>query len=303
MSRCRGGGRMGGKAMSTVDIFADFDSSPYMTAPQLPLQTLVTLSKALSAAMPGDAPPYVQAARNAMDATAQASQDEMVVRLRETNEAALTNDLDLDNALDGLWTLLRDRLRGWLRYQRPGLDFLIDDDELALDFANVRAKAERAQALSVRVFGEGKLDMLSRRYPEQSQLMATLLQLVEADDLDEDLLELAGEELLPILRRCQRAYAVMVERRSVKRTGSRADLRSLRAKLQRRIVTYNTLVLTLLNEDEPDSRAVVEQALLPMITMRTSRGGRGEDEDPADEDDNAAGDAQDDAQNDAQDDA
>ncbi|KIG11770.1 hypothetical protein DB30_02548 [Enhygromyxa salina] len=43
----------------------------------------------------------------------------------------------------------------------------------------------------------------------------------------------------------------MIDRRSGKDPTSRADLRTLRAKLQRRIVRYNTLVLTMHDEANP----------------------------------------------------
>jgi hypothetical protein len=229
----------------------------------LPLQTLVVLSNALSSRMPGDPPAYVAAAELAMRECVDESEAAMVIRLREDNEASVSADLELDNALDGLWALLRDRLRGWARYERPGLNVLIDDDKLLVDFEAVRAKATRARELSVQLFGEGALDMLNRSYPEQSQLMANLLGLIASDDLEDELLDLAGEELLPIIARCQQLYEAMVDRRSGKDTTTRADLRTLRFKLQRRIVRYNALVLTMLDESKPETRDLVEAALQP----------------------------------------
>jgi hypothetical protein len=257
--------------MPPPDPFASFELAPYQAAPQLPLQTLVVLTRALSSRMPGDAPAYVVAAEQDMSAVAGESEAAMVVRLRESNEASLTADLDLDNALDGLWSLLRDRMVGWARFERAGLDALLDDDELAVDFEAVRAKATRARELAGQLFGEGSLDMLSRTYPEQSQLMANLLGLIKTDELEDELLELGGEELLPIIQRCQTLYEAMVDRRSGKDTTSRADLRSLRAKLQRKIVRYNTLVLTLLDEAKPETQQLIEDALQPMITLRVQR--------------------------------
>ncbi|WP_146157692.1 hypothetical protein [Enhygromyxa salina] len=221
--------------------------------------------------MPDDPPAYVAAAELAMREVVGESEAAMVIRLRQDNEASVSADLELDNALDGLWSLLRDRMRGWARYERPGLNVLIEDDELAVDFEAVRDKATRARELSARLFGAGSLDMLNRSYPEQSQLMANLLELIETDELADDLLELAGEELLPIIQRCQELYEAMVDRRSGKDTTTRADLRVLRVKLQRRIVRYNTLVLTMLDEAKPETRDLVEAALQPMITLRPQR--------------------------------
>ncbi|KIG12568.1 hypothetical protein DB30_01231 [Enhygromyxa salina] len=258
-----------------MDPFASLELTPYQTAPQLPLQTLVVLSNALSSRMPDDPPAYIAAAELAMREVVDESEQAMVIRLRQTNEVSVSADLELDNAIDGLWSLLRDRLRGWARYERPGLNVLMEDDDLVVDFEAVRAKATRAGELSVRLFGEGSLEMLSRSYPEQSQLMANLLELIESDDLADDLLDLGGEELLPIIQRCQALYESMVDRRSGKDTTSRADLRVLRSKLQRRIVRYSTLVLTMLDESKPATRELVEAALQPMITLRPQRSGAG----------------------------
>ena len=111
-----------------------------------------------------------------------------------------------------------------------------------------------------------------RTYPEQSQLMANVLDLIKNDDLEDVVLEVGGEELLPILRRCQSAYEAMVDQRATKDAGSRTNLRTARARLQRRIVTYNNLLMTMLVEDDPQTLVLVESALEPMITMHTQLG-------------------------------
>jgi len=167
--------------------------------------------------------------------------------------------------------LVRERLQGWERYIRPGLDFLVGDPELAVDFEEVRERATRAHELARKLFGEGPLEMLSKPFPEQSQLMANLLRLIDEDQHSPAMLELCGDELLPILQRCQVEYAAMVDRRSGAESGSRVDLRSVRAKLGRRIVNYSTLMLTLIDEDAPASINKVETALLPMVLLRTRR--------------------------------
>lgn len=137
--------------MTTLDIFASFDPTPYQTAPHLPLQTLVILSNSLSSRMPDEAPAYVQIAQQEMHAVVEQSEDAMVIRLRETNEVSVTDDLNLDNAVGGLWMLFRDRLRGWARYEHVGLDFLEQDAELEVDFAAVRKKASRARDLTTQL--------------------------------------------------------------------------------------------------------------------------------------------------------
>jgi putrescine aminotransferase len=64
----------------------------------------------------------------------------------------------------------------------------------------------------------------------------------------------------------------MVDRRSGGESRARTDLRTLRSKLQRRIVRYAGFVLTMLDESKPESRELVEKALQPMITLRPQRG-------------------------------
>jgi hypothetical protein len=266
------------------DPFATFDPTPYQTAPQLPLQTLVVLGKTLASRVPGDVPAYVEEGKSAMLAVVAEAEAAMVIRLRESNEARLTADLNFDNAIDGLWALLRERLKGWSRYERPGLDVLLHDKALKVDFEEVRIKAARAGVLATQLFGEGTLEMLSKPWPEQSQLMANVLRLIETDKLDEGLLELAGDELLPIIAHCQTLYVAMVDRRSSQTSSSQADLRGLRAKLQRAIVRHNGLMMTLMNPAKPGTRGMVEQALEPMITLRPQSNGSGGVEEPVDAD-------------------
>ena len=103
-----------------IDTLAAFDPTPYLTAPQLPLQTLAVLAKALSNRLPGDAPPYLVSADQAMQATTEEAETAMVVRLRETNALRVAADLNLDNAVDGVVGLARDRLQGWERYTKTG---------------------------------------------------------------------------------------------------------------------------------------------------------------------------------------
>ncbi len=272
--------------MLTRDPFATFNPTPYLTAPQFPLHTLAVLSKALSRRMPGDPPVFVAQAEVSMRTMTEDAEQVMVARLRETNKGQLKLDLALDNALDGLWSLSRERLLGWARYERPGLDFLVTDEKLELNFEEVRAKARRAGELARKLFGEGPLEMLSKSYPEQAQLMANVLRLVKHDGLEAELIELSGEELLPILRRCQVAYVDMVDRRAGDASKARTDLGVARQLLGRQIVQYNTMVMAMLDIEKPQTQALVETALLPMVAMRKMFGkkpGAGEAELPLSE--------------------
>ena len=116
-----------------IDTLAAFDPTPYLTAPQLPFaRPSAVLAKALSNRLRGDAPPYLVSADQAMQATTEEAETAMVVRLRETNALRVAADLNLDNAVDGVVGLARDRLsRAGSATPRPGSrHFLVADPKL-----------------------------------------------------------------------------------------------------------------------------------------------------------------------------
>jgi hypothetical protein len=257
--------------MAIVDPFATFDESPYRTAPQLPLHILVILVNALSKRMPESAPEFVQDSEKKMRDTAIKAAKAMVVRLRESNEVSLTADLMLDNAMDGLFTLLRDGLRGYRAYERPGLDFLLKEPDYQGLLEDAREKARKAGELLIKLFGDGNLDMLKREFPEQAALMTNVINLIDEDQHEPDLLEVSGDELFPLIRRVHQEYLAMVDRRTTADSASKADLKAARHKLQRHIVGYAAMVLQMLDEEKPATLEIVETALRPMITMRVGR--------------------------------
>lgn len=265
--------------MSMFDPFLSFDTTRYQTTPKLPLQSLIVLSKALGSRVPGEAPPYVQEAADEMRTVAKEAAHAMVIRLRETNAVVLAFDLALDNAMDNLITLMRDRLRGWSRYQRSGLDFMLADPNFEGQLKAAREKAELAASLLTKLFGDGNLGLLSRPWAEQSQLTTNLLDLIDQDGHEDDLLEVSGLELLPIIRRVNTEYAAMVDRRASVASSSDANFRVERVKLQRQIINYANLVLSLVKAGKPETIPMVETALEPLITMRpaTTTGGAAEE--------------------------
>lgn len=254
----------------TNDPFSSFEPTRYQTVSNLPLQTIVSLSKALEAAAPEDAPAHVEQVKDLLHDASEEAEDAMIVRLREDNEGGANADQTLDIAVDPLWSLLRRRLADWGVYVREGLDFLEDDPEAPpdVDIEELRDKATRARKISERLFGNGGLTFVQRPYPEQAQLMANVLGLIDTDKLEEEIVELTGPELLPMLRHCQIRYEHMVQARAMRLNGSAADLRTLRARLRRLIIRYAGAVITMLDESEPESLDVVESALLPMLTIR-----------------------------------
>jgi hypothetical protein len=265
--------------MSTsTDPFADFDFTRYNSVANLPLLTMVSLVKSLVVVTPEDCPAHVESLVKQLDKTATQAELAMIVRLREDNEGDGPADLALDNVVDPLWSLLRQRLGGWAVYARGGLDFLehADDLPLELDIETLRDKTARASEISERLFGRDGLRFVQRPYAEQAQHMANVLGLIDTDELGEELIELTGPELLPMLRHCQARYERMVQARSVRDIGSAADLRTLRDRLRRLVIRYAGAVITMLDESAPETRDIVEAALMPMLTIRsTSRPAQG----------------------------
>lgn len=213
--------------MAIYDPFAAFDESPYRTAPQLPLQTLVILVNALVGRMPVSAPQNVKDQREKMRAAAIVAAKAMVVRLRETNQVTLAGDLALDNAMDGLFTLLRDGLRGYRAYERPGLDFLLKEPDYQGLLEDAREKARKAGELLTKLFGDGNLDILKREFAEQAALVTNVINLIDEDQHEGDLIEVTGDELFPIIRRVHTQYLAMVDRRT--RTTPRGPISRPRA--------------------------------------------------------------------------
>lgn len=251
-----------------------FDPTPYQRTPQLPLRGLCTLAETLAALTPPLAPAYIEVAASAMLALVEAAQAAMLERMREADEATMVADTVLDNAIDGLWRLLRDSLRRWSSYAHAGLDWLDEDAAAdALGVEQLRAHGERAAQLERRLFGAEGIESLKRRYPEQLQIMGSWLELIAAEQLEQELVELSDPYLLPILRRAQEHYAAMVQRRASKNSRARADLRVVRAQLQRAIGSYAALVLTLVDPEKPSSVELVEAALRPMVNLRAGRSG------------------------------
>jgi hypothetical protein len=256
--------------MPTHDPFQNFDASRYQAVPILTLQSTITLSKALQAATPKNAPARVLTLATLLKNTTAEAEAAMIIRLREDNQGAATTDILFDGTVDSLWSLLRDRLAGWTVYGRSALDFLDEDPSapIEVDITKLRGKAARAEDIGARLFGIEGLKFLLRPFIEQSQLMANVLGLIDADKLEADVLELTGPELLPLLRHCQRRYEAMVQSRAMREGGSSTDLRLHRTNLRRYIARYATAVLNMLDETDPEhTLEIVETALMPMLTI------------------------------------
>lgn len=248
----------------------EFDPTPYLTLPRMAVVELLTLVDALHALMPEGSWPEVEIAAKRMLTASEEAQATMVERIRENGRYS-KEDVVFDGFVDGVWGLCRDRLTGWARYLNEGRSRLAEDKELIVDLEALEERAERAATIVDLLFADG-LDLLRRNYNEQAQLMANLLGVIEAEELDGELDELIGDELLPILRACQRRYEVMVNERLARdKNATIGDLNEHRSMISRYVYLYINAVIGTLNQAEPNTVESVEAALLPIINVRLGR--------------------------------
>lgn len=98
--------------------------------------------------------------------------------------------------------------------------------------------------------------------------MASLLRLIDEDGYDPDLAELVGAEWVTVLRICQIQYEAMIDDRLARERGKNLSLSKSRSKLRRMISAYNTAIVTLLDDDVPETLDIVVAALRPMVRIR-----------------------------------
>jgi hypothetical protein len=279
--------------------FETFDPSPYQRTPRLSVMRALALGRALLELRPESGSSQLDRIADKLERLVSEGEATLTTRRRESIPADHAIEITLDGAADALWTTLRNGLDHWSVFEHPGLVGMLQAhgrrSSTAVALAQARKKAERARELSGRLFGADGLAFLRLPYPEQALSMASILRLIEEDGLAPSIDALAGPEVMVALVACQVQYEAMVKTRMSRVGRKSAHLGQLRGKLQRAIARYTNAVLTLLDEDEPESLDVVLTALQPVEVLRarvsrgTSRssGGAGDprlEEDEAEED-------------------
>lgn len=269
-------------AMQTI-TFESFDPSFYQRMGRLDIIEVLALCRALLELCPKGVSAQLDRIADKLAQLVSEGEAMLTARRRESVPSDHSFEMWLDALADSLWSLLRNRLDGWGVFEHRAMTGVLQAharrSSVAVALSLARKKAERARALSVRLFGAEGLAFIRLPYPAQAQSMASILRLIEEDDLAFDIDELAGPEIMIALVACQAQYEAMVKARL-----SRADRRSvhfgiLGGKLRRLLARYVGAVLTLLDEDDPESLDVVVAALQPIEVLRTqlSRGvGRSE---------------------------
>lgn len=253
----------------TID---SFDASMYQRLPPMTLEHALALGGALLERVPQEAPSHVLRTRERLRAVVLEGREALTIRLRERPPAYTKDEVALDTAADALWATLRSRLEAWRAFEHAALGATKGAasrrNRTATMLAGAAKKAERARCLLERIYGPRGLAFLQTSYFEQCEAMSALLRLIEEDDLTADLTELAGEEWMVALTLVQGRYEAMVQKRMGRSRGNSGDLNRLRLRLHRSILRYNTAILTMLDEDDPESLEIVTEALRPLAIVR-----------------------------------
>ena len=83
------------------------------------------------------------------------------------------------------------------------------------------------------LFGTEGLSFTKTQFPEQAQAMASILRVIDKDELEAEIDELCGSESLILLRACQPRYEAMVEARLTRDARKSADLGKVRGAVMR----------------------------------------------------------------------
>lgn len=258
-----------------IITFDNFDPSYYQRMGRLDAIEALALGRALVETRPIDASPQIDRIAERLDQLVSEGEDMLTARRRESAPIDHSMETVLDPLADSLWGTLRTRLDAWSVFEHRGMASVLQAhgkrSATAVALARARDKAERARALSSRLFGAEGLAFIRLPYPAQARSMASILRLIEEDGLAPVIDEVAGPELMVALVACQAQYEEMVKARM-----SRADRKSgnfgvLVGKLRRVLARYVNAVLTLLDEDEPESLDLVVAALQPIDFYRSQQ--------------------------------
>jgi hypothetical protein len=263
--------------MSSIS-FENFEPSLYQRMGRLDVLEALALGRALVELRPEDQSPQLDRIADKLERLVSEGEAMLTIRRRESVPMDHSADLSLDALADSLWGTLRNRLDAWGVFEHSGWASVRPPhgrrSATAVTLAQARKKAAQARELSSRLFGAEGLAFVRLPYPAQARSMASILRLIDEDGLAPAIDALAGAELRLALVACQQQYEAMVKSRL-----SRTDRRTvhfgvLGGRLRRLLARYVNAVLTLLDEDEPDTLGMVLAALRPIEVLRSqaSRG-------------------------------
>ena len=97
--------------------------------------------------------------------------------------------------------------------------------------------------------------------------MAALLRIIEEDELREGIEAVVSEELVDALFVCQAEYEELVDSRMRRELGVNEDFRKLRKRLRWLLARYKSAVEGLYDEDQPETEAIVSDALRALMIV------------------------------------
>ena len=262
--------------MATIEGFLAFSPTPYQRLPVVNTATTLTLARALRERTPSEVPAPVAKRVERLDAAIAEAEALFTEQRREQGPRPYGVAMQFDGGVDGLWTATHSRLHSWSAFEHPGLDPIADDESpLAALITEGRERADRAQAMVERLFGEDGLRPMRSPFHEQAEHTGALVRLIQEDGLEDELAALIGPRLVKALLGLQPIYEQMVLDRLADPKDKLTGLRELRRRLRRRISDYVTQILALVDEDEPASLDFVVAALEPIVALREQVARRG----------------------------
>lgn len=244
--------------------------------PNAALKILQRLGKTLIRDKPDITNPTIEASHGKLNGQIEIIDAALIGRFREINPELLASEIEFDRSADITWVWLRKLLEGWRDLgTHPGFNALPPELQDTIALPALRVRGEQARKLHERLFGADGTNWVMSSFIEQSQTMATILGMIEADGLRPELEVVVGPELPLLLETLQLHYEDMVATRMSRENRPGDNLRELRAKLRWRIDHYKGTVESLADPDDPKSYEVVERALrsLVLLNQRMSTGG------------------------------
>lgn len=276
--------------------FESFDSTPYQRAPRGSIRAILPLARSLAELAPRDEAPVIERTATALDRVIAEVEDGLTIRRRESVPTDSADDLAVDGCADALWAVVRNGLEAKASFAHTGLALVLAEhgkrSAVTTAVRQGQDQAARARTLANTLFGSEGLSFTQQTYPVQAESMGEILRLIDEDGLGDELDALLGPHLLVALRACQARYEAMVEARLSRDDRKSTDLARLRGKLQRAISRHCSAVLTLLDEDVPETLTQVLTALRPLEVHRAQQP-TGKPTRPSDDaSDDASGDAE-----------
>ena len=235
--------------------------------PNSSLPILLRLAKTLLHGRPTgeQADPIVDKAAARLAAMVADADRALSDRLRESNAGLQAIEVEFDRAVDKSWVWLRVLLEGYRdAFGHAGLDALPEPLAAQADLAELRRLAALAGRLHSILFSAEGTKWVTKGWQVQAEASATLLRLIEEDDLAGELEQIAGPKILGLLRAAQVHYEDIANARLRRSKGRRDDFHELRAKLRWHIDRYRAAVETLYDLEDPRSFAIVDEALRPL---------------------------------------